>query len=69
MSWWEVKKARDHGGLIHGRRRAVGDKFEAPETAMAFDAAQGIVARCDDPNARPGKAGKGDAAGDASKAA
>ena len=66
MLWWEVKQARDHGGLIYGRSRAVGDKFEAPETAMAFDETEGVVARCDAPNAKPAKAAKPD---DASKAA
>lgn len=61
MSWWEVKKARDHGGLIYGRSRKVGDKFEAPDTAMAFDEAQGLVARCADPNAATTKKPKADA--------
>ncbi len=53
MSWWEVKKARDHGGLIFGRSRKVGDKFEAPDRAMAFDEGEGLVERCADPNAKP----------------
>lgn len=68
MAWWEVKIARDHGGLIFGRMRAVGDRFEAPETAMAFDEAQGIVERIEGPDAKakPAKAAK---AGDESKAA
>lgn len=63
MSWWEVKKARDHGGVIYGKSRKVGDKFEAPDTAMAHDEIEGIVARCDDPSAAPAakKAAKPDA--------
>ncbi len=61
MAWWEVKQERAHGGLIYGKRRATGDKFEAPDSAMAFDEMEGVVARCDAPNAAPAKKSKGDA--------
>lgn len=65
MAWWEVKAAREHGGLIYGKNRSVGDKFEAPDSAMTFDEAEGVVARCDAPNAvKPAKAAKPDAGGE-----
>lgn len=70
MSWWKVMKPRDHGGLIHGRRRAADDVFEAPDSAMTFDELEGIVERTDAPDAKakPAKAAdKG--APDAGKAA
>lgn len=53
MAWWEVQQERQHGGMIYGKARTVGDRFEAPETAMAFDEAEGIVERVDGPDAKP----------------
>lgn len=47
--WFKVIKERDHGGLIHGKRRKIGDTFEAPATAMTFDALEGLVEECDPP--------------------
>lgn len=39
---YEVLKERN--GLIHGQRRAVGDIFTAPESAMTFEVLEGVVA-------------------------
>ncbi len=42
---WKVLKERPRGGLIHGRRRAVGETFQAPLAAMAQDEREGVVQR------------------------
>lgn len=44
--WFKVIKERDHGGLLHGKRRKIGDTFEAPVTAMTFDVLEGVVEEC-----------------------
>lgn len=40
---FKVLKERSHGGLIHGKRRTVGEAFDAPESAMTFDVLEGVV--------------------------
>ena len=51
--WWKVLKEISHGGRIHGARRAVGDVFQAPLTAMTFLELEGIVQKTQDPSAAP----------------
>lgn len=51
--FWKVLVEPSHGGQIHGRRRAIGDVFQAPQTAMTFLELEGIVAKTDDPAAAP----------------
>lgn len=52
MKWWKVVKTRDHGGHIHGARRAAGEIFQAHESAMAFELLEGVVEETADPNAK-----------------
>jgi hypothetical protein len=47
---WKVLKERSRGGLIYGRRRAVGDTFQAPLEAMAQDEREAIVQRFGSPS-------------------
>jgi hypothetical protein len=49
LLWWKVKAVRQHGGLIHGYRRVVGECFQAPERAMTFDVLEGLVEETDPP--------------------
>jgi len=58
MKHYEVVKTRDHGGMIHGARRDVGDVFQAPESAMTFDLLEGLVKEVPDPNAKAKPAAK-----------
>lgn len=42
---WRVLVAPENGGKIFGQRRAVGDVFPAPETAMHMQELEGLVER------------------------
>lgn len=51
--WWKVIKTRDHGGLIHGCRRVIGECFQATERAMTFDRLERLVEETDAPAVAP----------------
>lgn len=53
LLWWEVVKTREHGGLIQGRRRAVGERFQATTRAMTFDVLEELVVQADGPASAP----------------
>lgn len=53
---WEVVKPRT-AGEIHGRRRAVGDRFMAPKSAVVFEELEGLI-RVHAPGAETKKAAK-----------
>ena len=59
---WKVLKERPRGGLIHGRRRAVGETFQAPLAAMAQDEREGVVERVPGPTIATGTTGAAPAA-------
>lgn len=54
MIEWEVVKTRE-AGEIYGARRAVGETFQAPESAVTFEHLEGLIRKVD---AKPVKAGK-----------